>query len=523
MIAAENHALPLTDLASGLGAEPGHAADFAAGPRRVRLLSSDPAVIGYATTTLRPAHVPSDSDAGGRPPDAVCLAVTLDPRRLNRLTAPAGEPAEPLPLHGGRRGLAVPLSAADGFRLVRMSGRADRFVTDAGAGSVLYAGRRDDPRSLTEPAALLTALLTALAAQDGPVLAGTAIGTAAGTALLLDTGEGTAAATVPLLHEHGHALLAWSSVQLTRDPGLPGGLRLRGLPSPCELPVSLLRRIRPLARHVCLADHPDLAAPGTASRSPRGTVEFTPDELAEALGCHLLEQAPLALLVGPRGISPQTALREAARASAVRFPAWHGIGATPPALDDTALTEESDTCPWVTVDDYDAVAARTVAGELARRRLTGTVPDRPDAANWPRSPLSGRWVAVMEHRRLSRGMRLERWQTRAVPAGTVHELMTTPAAPPADSDRVDEVSYLGFVEFTGGLLAVGDAVHEADGTLLGHVLGFDDTHLPNHMNVILLSEDRRTGRQRGLLPGGELHVIAPADARAAIATVGEAR
>ncbi|MFJ4343509.1 DUF6917 domain-containing protein [Streptomyces sp. NPDC088915] len=515
MIAAENHALPLTGLAAGLGAEPGHAADFAVGSHRVRLLSSDPAVIGYATTALRPAHVPSDSGTGGRPPGAVCLAVPLAPCRLDRLTVPGGEPAEHLHLHGGRRGLAARLGDADGFRLVRMPGRADRFVTDTAARSVLYAGQCDDPRSLTEPAALTAALLTALAAQDGPVLAGAAVGTAAGAALLLDTGEGTATATVPLLHGYGHALLSWSSVQLTRDPGAPGGLRLRGLPSSCELPVSLLRRVRSLARHVCLADHPELAAPRTASDDLRGTVEFTQDELAEALGCRVLEQAPLALLVGPSGVGPETALRRAAGVSAARFPAWHGIGATPRAPAGTALAEETGAHPWIAVDGYDAVAARTVAGELERRHLTGTVPDRPDATRWPRSALTGRWVAVMEHRRLSRGMKLERWRTRAVPAGTVHELMTTPAPPPAGGDRVDEVSYLGFAEFTGGLLAVGDAVHEADGKLLGHVLGFDDTHLPNHMNVVLLSEDRRTGRQRGLVPGGRLHVTAPADARSA--------
>ncbi|MFE5729639.1 DUF6917 domain-containing protein [Streptomyces sp. NPDC056528] len=513
MIAAENHALPLTGLAADLGAEPGHAADFAVGPHRVRLLSSDPAVIGYATTALRPAHVPSDT--GGRPPDAVCLAAPLAPHRLDRLTAPGGEPAERLHLHGGRGGFAARFGAADGFRLVRMPGRADRFVTDTAARSVLYAGQRDDPRSLTEPAALTAALLTALAAQDGPVLAGAAVGTAAGAALLLDTGEGTAATTVPLLHEHGHGLLSWSSVRLVHDPGVPGGLRLRGLPSPCALPVSLLRRIRSLARHVCLADHPELAAPRTASDDPRGTVEFTPDELAEALGCQVLEQAPLALLVGPDGAGPEAALRRAAEVSAARFPAWHGIGATPRAPADTALAEEAGARPWVAVDGYDAVAARTVADELGRRHLTDTVPDLPDATRWPRSALTGRWVAVMEHRRLSRGMKLERWRTRALPAGTVHELMTTPAPPPAGGDRVDEVSYLGFAEFTGGLLAVGDAVHEADGKLLGHVLGFDDTHLPNHMNVVLLSEDRRTGRQRGLVPGGRLRVTAPADARSA--------
>jgi hypothetical protein len=223
----------------------------------------------------------------------------------------------------------------------------------------------------------------------------------------------------------------------------------------------------------------------------------------------------MVLIAGPRQASQEEALLRAVAVAAARYPAWHGIGATPALPADDFFSRGLAAHPWVAVDGYDATAARAVAGELRQRRLTEAVPDLPDARHWPRATMTGRWVAIMEHRRLSRGMKLERWQTRAVPAGSVHELMTTPAPPPAGSDRIDEVTYLGFAEFTGGLLAVGDAVHQADGTLLGHVLGFDDTHLPNHMNVILLSEDRRTGRQRGLPAGGELRVVSPADAHTA--------
>ncbi|WP_078622266.1 DUF6917 domain-containing protein [Streptomyces sp. NRRL S-244] len=527
MIAATHHDLPLVRLAAGLGARAGGAgafsADFAVGTRRVRLLSDDPAVVGYAITVLRSVHVTTAGAGAGPVPDAVCLAVLADPPELARLTASDGEGSEPLSLHGGRSATSGTLSAADGFRVVRMPGREDRFVTDTAARTVLYAGQCGDPHGLREPARLVTALLTALAAQDGPVLAGAAVGSASGAALLLDTGGGTAGAVVPLLHLHGAALLSWSSVQLTADPRDPDRLRLRPLPTGCDVPLAVLRASPALRRHVHLSALPALAAsqPPARGTGPRDTdhrgpaAEFTPDELAEALGCRILEQAPPALLVGLRGTDPQAALHRAAAVSAARYPAWHGIGATPGSPQHAPLLKEAATLPWTAADGYDDACARAVAAALRQRRLTDAVPDLPDAANWPRAAMTGRWVAVMEHRRFDRGMRLERWQTRAVPAGSVHELMTTPAPPPAGGDRVDEVSYLGFAEFTGGLLAVGDAVHAADGALLGHVLGFDDTHLPNHMNVVLLSGDRRTGRQRGLPAGGGLRVTSPVDAAAA--------
>ncbi|MEU1024674.1 hypothetical protein ABZ366_21775, partial [Streptomyces sp. NPDC005904] len=328
----------------------------------------------------------------------------------------------------------------------------------------------------------------------------------------LDCGSGTAGAVLPLLDGPGAALVAWSSVQLTTAADEPDQLLVRGLPGPCEVPEPLVRHRPALRRSVCLADHPSLALPGTGQAEGRDErVSFTADEIGRALNCARVDEAPLAFVAAERGASRQALLRRAAERVTTRCPAWHGI-CPPPAPVDGPLCEAGLAArPWTTVDTYDV--AESVAAELRQHRLTTSVPDLPDARHWPRTPMTGRWVAVMEHRRLTRGMRLERWRTRAVSAGAVHELMTTPAPPPPGSDRVDDVAYLGFAEFTAGLLAVGDAVREADGTLLGHVLGFDDTHLPNHMNVILLAEDRRTGRRRGLVPGGGLHVVSPADAR----------
>jgi hypothetical protein len=318
------------------------------------------------------------------------------------------------------------------------------------------------------------------------------------------------------MYGHDAALVSWSAVQLTAVADVPDQVLVRALPGPCEIPAPLVRQSPALSRQVSLADHPYLALPDAGHAEDWGErLAFTADEVTRALGCPRVDQAPLALVAAQRRAGREAALARAAERVAVRYPAWHGIGSTPALADGTLSGAGLAARPWTAVDTYDVPAAEAVGTELRQRLLTAPVPDLPDARHWPRAPMTGRWVAVMEHRRLTRGMKLERWQTRAVCAGAVHELMTTPAPPEPGSDRVDEVAYLGFAEFGAGLLAVGDAVREADGTLLGHVLGFDDTHLPNHMNVILLSEDRRTGRRRGLTPGSGLHVVSPADVRPA--------
>jgi hypothetical protein len=45
---------------------------------------------------------------------------------------------------------------------------------------------------------------------------------------------------------------------------------------------------------------------------------------------------------------------------------------------------------------------------------------------------------------------------------------------------------------------VGDAVHAAHRGFLGTIAGFDEAHAPNHFNIVLKHETRRTGRELGL-------------------------
>ena len=102
--------------------------------------------------------------------------------------------------------------------------------------------------------------------------------------------------------------------------------------------------------------------------------------------------------------------------------------------------------------------------------------------------LAGVIVALMTHSRTERGMRLTEFRTRCIPAGEIHELVTTDQSDAVLGDRIDRVGYLGFAEIAvGGVMEVGDPVRIA-GTQIGRLLGFDDTHYPNHYNVLIATD-----------------------------------
>jgi hypothetical protein len=102
--------------------------------------------------------------------------------------------------------------------------------------------------------------------------------------------------------------------------------------------------------------------------------------------------------------------------------------------------------------------------------------------------LAGLFVALMTHSRTDRGMSLIDFRTRCIRAGDIHEMVSTDQSDAVLGDRIDRVGYLGFAEFTaGGVMEVGDPVRVA-GTQIGRVLGFDDTHFPNHYNILIATD-----------------------------------
>ncbi len=101
--------------------------------------------------------------------------------------------------------------------------------------------------------------------------------------------------------------------------------------------------------------------------------------------------------------------------------------------------------------------------------------------------VTGRIVTVLQGKRPDRGLKLERLDSRAVVRGAIHELMVTnePAQP---GDDVDRVGLIGFFEVeAAGVILVGSEVR-VDGSPVGHVCGFDNTHMPNHQNICIKAQ-----------------------------------
>lgn len=111
-------------------------------------------------------------------------------------------------------------------------------------------------------------------------------------------------------------------------------------------------------------------------------------------------------------------------------------------------------------------------------------------------------VAVLRGIVPDRNMDLIPQPSRAVKAGDIHEIILTDqdAAP---GSTVGRVAYLAFVEFQcGGVLLYGDRIYR-EGEPIGELLGYDLSHFPNHMNVVVRGE-LKSGEERDLRPGDTL-------------------
>ena len=147
------------------------------------------------------------------------------------------------------------------------------------------------------------------------------------------------------------------------------------------------------------------------------------------------------------------------------------------------------------------MAVRT-AKPSARRGIdpygAGMVPGVP---NILRLPLEGRFVGVLNSKRLRRGLVLIPPKTRCVRRYDIHEILITDEMDAAPGGGVDRVFGVGFVEFAaGGTVVQGDRV-EIGGATVAEVAGFDETHAPNHLNIVLKTTVPKTGIELGIEPG----------------------
>jgi hypothetical protein len=118
-----------------------------------------------------------------------------------------------------------------------------------------------------------------------------------------------------------------------------------------------------------------------------------------------------------------------------------------------------------------------------------------------RRPLAARFVEILDLQCDDRRLVLIKARSRAVRRHDIHELMLTDEAGAAPGATVDRVDYLGFVEFPeGGMLVYGDAV-VVGGERIGVVAGFDESHFPNHYNVVIKGPRRASGVDLDQYPG----------------------
>ncbi|MDA0675066.1 MAG: hypothetical protein O3A88_01650 [Proteobacteria bacterium] len=123
-----------------------------------------------------------------------------------------------------------------------------------------------------------------------------------------------------------------------------------------------------------------------------------------------------------------------------------------------------------------------------------------------RTPMEGRVVAVLTSRVEKRGLQLIHPWTRCVRAGEVHELLVTDEMDALPGGTVDRMAAIAFFEFTVGGLLVGGDTFIIGGKTIGNLVGYDETHMPNHQNILLKAPERRTGQAFGL-QGGDKVII----------------
>ena len=126
-----------------------------------------------------------------------------------------------------------------------------------------------------------------------------------------------------------------------------------------------------------------------------------------------------------------------------------------------------------------------------------------------KTPVTGRIVCVLQARADKRGLELCPYPSRAVLKNEIHEVILT-AEEAGPGKTVNQIAYLGYFEvLEGGVLWAGDTVR-LDGVEIGRLAGYDLTHFPNHMNIIIQVQGvLRTGFESGCQTGSQIVFTQP--------------
>ena len=118
--------------------------------------------------------------------------------------------------------------------------------------------------------------------------------------------------------------------------------------------------------------------------------------------------------------------------------------------------------------------------------------------------ITGNLVVVLQGKFEDRGLDLIKPVSRCVRKYDIHELIASDEEGIGPGSKVNKIAYIGFTEILqGGVIIAGDGVFR-NGEKIGVIAGFDETHMPNHLNIVIRCEKRITGVELGCRTGDKI-------------------
>ena len=118
-----------------------------------------------------------------------------------------------------------------------------------------------------------------------------------------------------------------------------------------------------------------------------------------------------------------------------------------------------------------------------------------------KSDVLGNLVVVLQGKYEDRGLELIKPVSRCVKKHEIHELIASDEESIVPGCKVDKIAYIGFVEISqGGVILSGDGVFRNE-ERIGTVAGYDETHMPNHLNIVIKCDKRISGAELGCRTG----------------------
>lgn len=122
---------------------------------------------------------------------------------------------------------------------------------------------------------------------------------------------------------------------------------------------------------------------------------------------------------------------------------------------------------------------------------------------YKKSDIEGVCVAILDLRMRNRNLELIIPMSRVLREGEIHEFIATEQHS-CCGGKVDDIAYVAFYEIVkGGIVLRGDTVFSHE-RALGYIAGYDETHMPNHLNVVLHVSELKTGKELGIALGDKL-------------------